>query len=95
MERAKDMLETIIKKIVSNPDDVRVEDKVDDRGILLTLFIHPSDMGIVIGKKGETARALRGIIRVAGYLGNVKVSMRINDPKSVLPSQNKDMFAKQ
>ena len=74
-------LETVIKALVDNPDDVKVERKVDEMGVLLTLDINPSDMGKVIGKEGATAKALRTILRVVGMKNNARVNLKINEPQ--------------
>ena len=58
----KQFLETIVKQIVSNPEDVNVERTVDEMGVLLTLKINPADMGYVIGRKGQTAQAIRTLL---------------------------------
>lgn len=76
-------LETVVKALVDNPDDVKVERKVDEMGVLLTLDIHPSDMGKVIGKEGATAKALRTILRVVGMKNNARVNLKINEPHGV------------
>lgn len=74
-------LETVIKALVDNPDDVKVERKVDEMGVLLTLDINPGDMGKVIGKEGATAKALRTILRVVGMKNNARVNLKINEPQ--------------
>lgn len=71
----------VVKAIVNNPDSVKTTRTVDDRGVLITLDIHPSDMGYVIGRQGQTARALRTLLRVVGAKNNARVNLKINEPE--------------
>ncbi len=71
----------IVKNIVSNPDDVNVDRTVDEMGVLLTLKINPSDMGYVIGRKGQTAQAIRTLLKIVGAKNNSRVNLKIYDPE--------------
>lgn len=77
----KVFLEMVVKALVDNPNDVHVDRKVDEMGVLLTLDINPADMGKVIGKEGATAKALRTILRVVGMKNNARVNLKINEPQ--------------
>ncbi len=77
----KDFLETIVKAIVGNPDKVSVERTVDERGVLLILDIDPSDMGYVIGRRGQTAQAIRTLLKIVGAKNNARVNLKINEPE--------------
>jgi predicted RNA-binding protein YlqC (UPF0109 family) len=55
-------LEHLVKGIVDNPDDVRVESSTSSRGELLEVRVHPDDLGRVIGRSGRTAKALRTLV---------------------------------
>lgn len=77
----KEFLEYVIKGIVNHPDDVRAERKVDDLGVLLTLKVHPEDMGQVIGKNGATARAVRTLLRIVGMKNDARVNLKIEEPE--------------
>ena len=74
-------LEYIVKAIVGNPEDVRVERTVDERGVLLSLHISPSDMGFVIGRQGQTARAIRTLLKIVGTKNNARVNLKIVEPE--------------
>ena len=78
----KNFLESIIKSIVSVPEAVTVERTVDERGVLLTLKIDPSDMGFVIGRRGQTAQAIRTLLKVVGARNNSRVNLKIYDPNN-------------
>jgi len=81
MIEPKEYLETIVKGIVENPDDVKVTRSVDDMGVLLTLEVNPADMGQVIGRQGATAKAMRTLIRVCGMKNQERVNVKISEPE--------------
>ena len=76
----QDFLEFLIKSLVDNPDDVKVHRQVDEMGVLLTLDVNPGDMGKVIGRSGNTAKAIRILLRVVGMKNNARVNLKINEP---------------
>ena len=80
MERDREFLEYVVKMLVDYPDDVKINRIVDEMGVLLTLSVHPEDMGKIIGKSGKTAEALRILLRVVGMKGNARVNLKINEP---------------
>lgn len=73
-------LELVVKAIVNHPEDVKTERTVDERGVLITLDVNPSDMGYVIGRRGQTARAVRTLLKVVGAKNNARVNLKINEP---------------
>jgi hypothetical protein len=64
-----DGLEHLVRGIVDNPDDVRVELVTTRRGRTLELHVHPDDLGKVIGRGGRTATALRTVMAGIGGRG--------------------------
>ena len=80
-ERDKEFLEYVIKSLVDNPGDVKVERSIDEMGVLLTLNVNPADMGKIIGRNGNTAKAVRTLLRVVGMKNNARVNMKINEPE--------------
>ncbi len=76
----KEFLEFIVKNLVDHPDDVEVERKVDEMGVLLALKVHPEDMGQIIGKEGSTARAIRNLVRIIGLKNKARVNLKIIEP---------------
>ena len=80
VEQDQSFLETLVKTIVSTPDKVSVERTVDEMGVLLTLKVDQSDMGYVIGKKGQTAQAIRTLLKIVGAKNNSRVNLKIYDP---------------
>lgn len=76
-------VEYIVKSLVGNPDDVIVERLIDEKGVLLTLTVHPDDLGRVIGKRGVTAQSLRTLLRALGTKNDARYNLKIvnNDDK--------------
>ncbi len=80
-ERDVDFLVYIVNSIVDNPDDVKVERTIDEKGVLITLNVNPKDMGMVIGRQGSTAKAIRTLLRVVGAKTDARVNLKINEPE--------------
>ena len=78
-------LENLIKSLVDNPEDVKIQRTVDEMGVLLTLDLNPEDMGKVIGRKGATAKAIRTLLRVVGMKNQARVNLKINEPEGRAP----------
>lgn len=80
-ERDQQFIEYVVKMLVDKPEAVKVERKIDEMGVLITLDVHPEDMGMVIGREGMTAKALRTLLRVIGARNNARVNLKINEPE--------------
>ncbi len=80
MEPDHSFLEYTVKALVDHPEAVVTTRTIDQMGVLLTLTVHPDDMGKIIGKSGKTAEALRILLRVVGMKGNARVNLKINEP---------------
>ena len=80
-ERDVEFLEYVIKALVDAPDKVKVKREVDEMGVLLTLDVDQADMGKIIGRMGNTAKAIRTILRVVGIKNNARVNLKINEPE--------------
>ena len=82
MEEAdKIFLEYVVKALVDNPNDVKLDRTVDEMGVLITLTVNPADMGKIIGRMGNTAKAIRTLLRVIGMKNNARVNLKINEPE--------------
>lgn len=77
----KEFLEYVVKSLVDNPNDVVVDRTVDEMGVLITLTVNPVDMGKIIGRQGNTAKAIRTLLRVIGMKNNARVNLKINEPE--------------
>jgi predicted RNA-binding protein YlqC (UPF0109 family) len=89
-ELDQQFLEFIIKSIVSHPEDVVAERTVDERGVLLTLKINPADMGYVIGRRGQTAQAVRTLLKIVGAKNNARVNLKIEEPEGSTRGPRRD-----
>src|SRR3990167_11109513 len=87
MEQDQQFLEYLIKSIVDHPDDVQIDRRVDEMGVLLSLKVHPMDMGQVVGKRGVTAQAIRSLLRIVGIKNNARVNLKIIEPEGGLERQ--------
>lgn len=81
MERDQQFLEYVIKALVDNPNDVKINRTVDEMGVLLTLSVNKDDMGKVIGRSGQTAKAIRTVLRVVGMKNDARVNLKIEEPE--------------
>lgn len=79
-ELDKQFLEYVVKSLVDVPDAVKVDRKVDEMGVLISLRIDPADMGKVIGRNGNTAKAIRTLLRVVGMKNHARVNLKIEEP---------------
>jgi len=70
-------VEYIVKSLVGHPDDVIVERIIDEKGVLLSLTVHPEDLGRVIGKRGITAQSLRTLLRALGTKNDARYNLKI------------------
>src|SRR3989344_2996724 len=77
----KEFLEYLVKALVDNPKDVKVERKVDEMGVLLSLMVNPADMGQIIGREGSTAKAIRNLVRIVGLKNHARVNLKIEEPE--------------
>lgn len=79
-------VEFIVKSLVSNPDRVHVERRIDEKGVLLELTVDPEDLGRVIGKRGATAQSLRTLLRALGTKNDARYNLKIVDNGEGAPS---------
>lgn len=77
----QEFLEYLVKSLVDHPDDVKVDRKVDEMGVLLTLHVNQLDMGQVVGRQGATAKAIRSLLRIVGVKNNARVNLKIDEPE--------------
>ena len=75
----KDILTDIARAIVDHPDDVTVTEEENDSEVTLTLGVHADDMGMVIGRHGRIAKAIRSVMKAAGGTCNKRVNVEIKD----------------
>lgn len=84
-------IEYIVKQLVEKPDAVKIERKIDEKGVLLELIVDPDDIGRVIGKRGSTAQSLRNLLRALGSKNDARYNLKIVDvdrPEGAKPEVN-------
>lgn len=72
-------VEFVVKSLVSNPDAVVIDRRVDEKGVLLELTVDPEDLGRIIGKRGATAQSLRTLLRALGTKNEARYNLKIVD----------------
>jgi len=77
----QEFLTYLVQSIVDHPDDVVVDRKVDEMGVLLSLKVNREDMGQVVGRRGATANAIRSLLRIVGIKHNARVNLKIEEPE--------------
>ncbi len=77
MTDLKETLVGIARAIVDNPDDVTVIETVDGKDVNLVLSVAPDDMGMVIGKQGRIAKAIRTVMKAAASADSRRVNVEI------------------
>lgn len=70
----------IVKHLVTQPEEIEISRDVDEMGVLLTLKVAKEDMGKVIGKNGQTAKALRILLRIIGSKNNARINLKVIEP---------------
>jgi hypothetical protein len=91
MDADRRFLEYVIASLVDHPEDVKIVRAVDEMGVLLTLDVHPDDMGKVIGRQGNTAKAIRALLRIVGMKNSARVNLKINEPAGAAPRPMKSV----
>jgi len=90
MEREQEIVDFVVKALVDTPDAVKTSRVIDERGVLITLDVDSKDMGMVIGREGATAKAIRTLLRVVGAKNNARVNLKINEPEGSTRGANRD-----
>ncbi len=81
MEKDQEFVEFVVKSLVDHPEAVKTERTVDEMGVLISLHLSPEDMGQIIGRQGQTAKALRTLLRVVGAKHKARVNLKIVEPE--------------
>ena len=86
----QDFVEFIVKSLVGNPDQVQIERRIDEKGVLIELTVDPEDLGRIIGKRGATAQSLRTLLRALGTKNDARYNLKIidNGPEDYKPNRS-------
>lgn len=71
------VLSNIAKSIVDHPENVSVTTEEDGNEILMTLSVAEEDMGMIIGKRGKIAKAIRSVMKTVAKIDDKKVTVEI------------------
>ena len=77
----QEFLEYLVKALVDHPEDVKIDRRVDEMGVLLSLKVNSEDMGQIIGKEGATARSIRSLVRIVGLKNHARLNLKIEEPE--------------
>jgi predicted RNA-binding protein YlqC (UPF0109 family) len=75
-------LEYVMGSLVEDKDELKIEGKIDEQGVLLTVQVSEKDMGKLIGKGGQTVKALRTLLRIIGGTMNQRINLKVLEPAS-------------
>ena len=73
-------LEHMVKSLVDYPDAVTISRTLDDMGVFMTVQVDKDDIGRIIGREGNTAKAIRTLLRVYGMRTSARINMKIVEP---------------
>jgi len=83
-------VEYIVKTLVNNPDKVKVDRSVDEKGVLLNLEVDPEDVGRIIGRRGATAQSIRTLLRALGTKNDARYNLKIANNDGYVPKPRED-----
>ena len=75
----KELVEFIVKELVSEPDKIKIVTKEVGSVEQIIVNVAPSDMGKIIGKQGKIAMAIRTVVKAASVKSGIKYSVEIVD----------------
>jgi hypothetical protein len=74
----RELVEFIVRRLVTQPDEVQVSEQTDERGVAaITIRVAPEDVGRVIGKRGATINAIRLVAKASAVKVNDRVDVDI------------------
>jgi len=73
-------LQFVLESIVEDKSALHIESKIDELGVLLTVQVGDNDMGKLIGKSGQTVKALRTLLRIIGGNTQQRINLKILEP---------------
>lgn len=89
----RDFVEFVVKSIVDYPEQVEITRTIDELGVLITLKVAKDDMGKVVGRSGQTAKAMRVLLRLVGSQESNRVNLKILEPDGSEVSVAGDVMA--
>jgi len=74
------VLTNLLKSLVTKPEEVKITRQIDEMGVLLSIQVHPQDMGIVIGRNGAMATAIKTLMKAVGKANHMNLRIRFLEP---------------
>lgn len=74
-------LKFVLESLVDDKDQLAIDPSIDELGVLLTVRVSERDMGKLIGKSGQTVKALRTLLRIIGGSTSQRVNLKILEPE--------------
>lgn len=84
-EADQEFVEYVVGKLVTKPEAVVTKRTIDELGVLIELTVDRDDMGVIIGKEGKTAKAIRTLLRVLGAKNDSRINLKIVEPEGGEP----------
>lgn len=75
-----EFLRYVLEALVDDRDQLHIDATIDELGILLTVRVSDRDMGKLIGKGGQTVKALRTLLRIIGGNTSQRINLKILEP---------------
>lgn len=73
-------LRFVLESLVEDKDQLVIDGRIDELGVLLTVSVSDRDMGKLIGKAGQTVKALRTLLRIIGGNAQQRINLKILEP---------------
>lgn len=89
----KDLLNFIVTSLVTKPEAVLIDEQKEEEMVNLNLTVDPSDMGLIIGKSGQTIRAIRKLLTVRAIAENIRVNLQLTEPSSQEIASSSDIVS--
>ncbi len=90
-----DTLNNILQSLVTLPEEVKIERQLDELGVLLSIQVNPQDMGIVIGRNGAMATAIKTVMKAVGKANNMNLRVQFLEPDGSLKYTRKNSKEKE
>ena len=74
-------LTSLVKPLLDYPADLHIRRSTDEMGVLMIIKVHATDMGKIIGREGNTAKAIRTMLRTYGMRHQARLNMKIEEPE--------------
>lgn len=76
-----DFIRFVLEALVDDKNDLNIDGRIDELGVLITVQVSDNDMGKLIGKGGQTVKALRTLLRMLGSNLHQRINLKILEPE--------------